>query len=315
MSEFGMPYMGSKDKIARSICMNFPQADHFYDLFGGGGSITHCMMLTNKKRYKHFHYNEIANGVSELFEKSINGDFSYSKFKPKWISRQEFHEKKEIDAYIRLIWSFGNNQKDYIFGENIEEYKRSMHMAVVFDEFNTLATQVLQFSKWPAIAKTIKQKRLYLRQLIEHYRITKIPECLLEFLPSKQLQELEQLRQLQELEQLERLQRLQQLQQLEPKLFITALDYRDVKIEPNSVVYCDIPYKNTAEYLREFDHNDFYQWADTRSFPVFISEYSIDDKRFKCVYAVDKRSQLSPKKELNAPDKVEKLYWNQVKLT
>jgi hypothetical protein len=301
MSEFGMPYMGSKDKIARSICMNFPQADHFYDLFGGGGSITHCMMLTNKKRYKHFHYNEIANGVSELFEKSINGDFSYSKFKPKWISRQEFFEKKEIDAYIRLIWSFGNNQKDYIFGENIEEYKRSMHMAVVFDEFNTLATQVLQFSKWPAIAKTIKQKRLYLRQLIEHYRITKLPECLLEYLPSKQLQQLEQL------------QRLQRLQRLQPKLFITALDYREVKIKPSSVVYCDIPYKNTSEYLKEFDHESFLDWAASQPHPVYISEYNINDDRFEVVYDIQKRSELSSNKYVG--NKTEKLYWNRVKLT
>lgn len=118
-----------------------------------------------------------------------------------------------------------------------------------------------------------------------------------------------------ELDELRLEEQLQQLERLQPKLTITAVDYRDVKIEPNAVVYCDIPYKNTVGYLKEFKHDDFYQWAATRSFPVFISEYQIDDKRFKCVYEIDKRSNLSPKKELNAPDKVEKLYWNQVKLT
>ena len=40
MSNFGIPYMGNKSDIVASIAMNFPKADNFYDLFGGGGSIS-----------------------------------------------------------------------------------------------------------------------------------------------------------------------------------------------------------------------------------------------------------------------------------
>ena len=45
---------------------------------------------------------------------------------------------------------------------------------------------------------------------------------------------------------------------------------------PNSTVYCDIPYKGTGGYqLGGFDHDRFYEWADSRDFPVFISEYAM----------------------------------------
>lgn len=34
---FGMPYQGSKNKLAKDIIEQMPPAEHFYDLFGGGG--------------------------------------------------------------------------------------------------------------------------------------------------------------------------------------------------------------------------------------------------------------------------------------
>ena len=34
---YGLPYMGSKNKIAEDIISLFPAAENFYDLFAGGG--------------------------------------------------------------------------------------------------------------------------------------------------------------------------------------------------------------------------------------------------------------------------------------
>ena len=302
MSNFGIPYMGSKSKIVASIAMMFPKAEHFYDLFGGGFSVTHYMLEHKTNRYSHFHYNEIKSDVVELVKRSINGDFNYEKFKPEWISSDEFNARKKDDAYIRCIWSFGNNQKCYLFGE-IEPYKKSMHMAVVFDEFDALSSEVFGFEKWPTYVKTIKQKRYYLWQKIEYYRTTKIPKILHQFIDAEKLQQLKQLKQLQQL------QELQQLQQLE-RLHLTSLDYRKVEIQPNSIVYCDIPYQGTADY-GEFNHKEFFDWAATRAFPVYISEYNISDNRFKLVYDIDKRPMLKSNRITKM--KSEKMYWNQVK--
>jgi len=328
MSQYGIPYMGSKAGIIASIAMNFPRAKHFYDLFGGGFSVTHYMLKNKANRYQHFHYNEIKSDIVDLIRRAIGGEYSYKRFKPAWISREDFLKKKDTDAYVRVCWSFGNNQKNYMFGRDIESYKKSMHQAVVFGEFDELAKEVLGFDVWPSVAKTIKHRRFYLRQKIEFYRNTKIPKVFYQSLPEKQLQKLErlepleQLQKLQQLEQLERLQQLQQLEQLErlqklenssipfQQLNFSSMDYRDVKIEKDSIVYCDIPYKSTSPY-GEFDHEQFFDWAATRPFPVYISEYQIDDSRFKLVYEIDKRPMFKNTDKITKI-KQEKLYWNGV---
>jgi len=42
---YGLPYLGSKNKIAEDIITLFPKADNFYDLFAGGCAITHALMV------------------------------------------------------------------------------------------------------------------------------------------------------------------------------------------------------------------------------------------------------------------------------
>ncbi|MEI6422639.1 MAG: hypothetical protein WCP55_10500 [Lentisphaerota bacterium] len=307
--------MGSKAQVIASIAMNFPPAEHFYDLFGGGFSVTHFMLQKKSNRYTHFHYNEINADIVDLVTRSINGDFNYNKFLPPWVSREDFFAKKDHDAYIRCLWSFGNSQSGYLFSDDIESYKKSMHMAVVFNEFDNVANAVFGFLAWPKNIDSIFKKRIYLRQKIEHYRVTNsIPKILYPYIKQlerleqlERLQQLEQLEQLQQLERLQRLQQLQQLQQLE-RLHTTACDYRNVDIQPNSVVYCDIPYKDTKSYLNDFDHKTFLDWAASRPFPVFISEYNISDPRFKLIYSIDKRPLFNQTTKI-CKMKSEKLYW------
>ena len=298
---YGIPFMGSKSDIIASLALNFPSADNFYDLFGGGFSVTHYMLKNKSHKHKTFFYNEIDSSIVDLVTKAIKGDFDYNKFKPEWISREDFFRRID-DPYVRLIWSFGNNQKTYIFSREIEPYKKSMHMAVVFSEFDSLAKKVFRLDAWPKNISSIRNRRLYLRGIIEHYRKTKFPDILRSFLNQKQLEQLERL---------ERLEQLQQLQQLQ-QLHFSSLDYRQVNILPNSIVYCDIPYKNTASYLLSFNHTEFFDWAATRDFPVYFSEYSIEDKRFECVYSIGKSVKLSQQGCTKERDDLsrEKLYWN-----
>jgi len=59
-----------------------------------------------------------------------------------------------------------------------------------------------------------------------------------------------------------------------PKVACHNLDYREVVIPENSVVYCDPPYEGTEGYGNKFDHTAFWEWVRTREFPVFVSERS-----------------------------------------
>jgi len=55
-------------------------------------------------------------------------------------------------------------------------------------------------------------------------------------------------------------------------------DYSDVELDTGSLVYCDIPYKSsTKRYAVEFDHQEFYAWAQTKALEghtVLVSEYA-----------------------------------------
>ena len=131
----GIPYMGSKRKLARPIVdyiiANNPKAIYFYDLFGGGGAIN--FEALKRKQFKKVFYNELNTGVCELLKK-IRTDGVTPEFY-KWVSRDEFDTHKNDDTWygglLATCWSFGNNQKGYLFGAKIEEDKRLLHEVVV----------------------------------------------------------------------------------------------------------------------------------------------------------------------------------------
>ena len=285
MANYGIPYMGSKDSIIHKIAPLFPAADHFYDLFGGGFSVSHFMTLHHAGKYKRIFYNELKSYVVELVRDAIAGKFNYNAFKPKWISREEFKENKDKCAYTRLIWSFGNDQRSYLFSEENEINKKSLHNAVVFNEFDALAIKHLGIDLFP-VHLSIRGRRLLCRDIIV-----------------KRKGELQQLERLQQLEQLERLQQLQQLQQLE----LSSKSYDEIKILPGSVVYCDPPYKGTRGYLTAFDHEKFWDWVRRQVEPVFVSEYSAPED-FKVLMALHKKTRLSGKGATDAP--AEKIFGN-----
>jgi hypothetical protein len=314
VAEYGLPYQGSKTNIIGEIAKLFPRADHFYDLFGGGFSATHYMLVNRRKSFKHFHYNEIRAGMCELISDAIAGKYNYKVFKPDWISRDRFFAEKETSAYIKIIWSFGNNGEGYLFGKDLEEQKRSMHMAVVFDEFDSWFIDTFGIKKWP-MGLGIKARRLFLKTILRHKMGQRVDLQRLERLQQleqlEQLQRLERLQQLEQLQQLERLERLQQLEQLQQleRLELTNLDYRKVIIKPNSVIYCDIPYQGTADYGNTFSHKDFFDWAHEQANPVFISEYDIKDQRLHLIKKINHRSTFSSGGDKNIAV-VEKVYGN-----
>ena len=128
---YGIGYQGSKNRIAKYIIGVLPSGERFVDLFAGGCSITHCAMLSGK--YNRFLANDIDVRIPQTFKDAIEGKFANER---RWISRDDFFKLKESDMYARLCFSFGNNQKDYMYSTNIEPYKKACHYAIVFDEWD-----------------------------------------------------------------------------------------------------------------------------------------------------------------------------------
>ena len=89
-------------------------------------------------------------------------------------------------------------------------------------------------------------------------------------------------------------------------LQISNLDYMDVKIKPGSVIYCDIPYRNTAEYKYPFNHDEFYDWCMLHKGHIFISEYNMPNDRFRIVWQKLKRCTMSS--ACNSKVAIEKIY-------
>ena len=162
------------------------------------------MISHHSKKYKHFYFNELETTTVELIEDAIAGKYNYNVFKPEWITREMFEQRKDKCAYTRIIWSFANMQKGYLFAKEIEDYKRSLHNAVVYNEWDDNAVKFLEIRKWPDHL-SIRGRRLMSRSIIVRKNGGQFGNRQLE-----QLERLELLQRLERLEQLEQLQRLEQ---------------------------------------------------------------------------------------------------------
>lgn len=60
-------------------------------------------------------------------------------------------------------------------------------------------------------------------------------------------------------------------------VIFTQGSYGSCELPNNSLIYCDIPYKNTTKYsVGNFDHNEFYKWAENKQsegHEILVSEY------------------------------------------
>lgn len=45
---YGVPYKGSKNRLAKDLIDVLPAGKRLVDLFGGGGAISHCAVLSDK---------------------------------------------------------------------------------------------------------------------------------------------------------------------------------------------------------------------------------------------------------------------------
>lgn len=304
MAKFGIPYMGSKSKLALDLIGAMPTGRRFVDLFGGGFAMSHCACLSG--RFEEVYYNDINPLLVPLIQDAIDGKYSYDVFKPKFITREEFFEKKDTCGYVKYLWSFSNAGKTYMFGRHIEDIKRKAHDYVVFDIFDAELEDYIGKGRLTKTDTT--GRRLEFSKLVREHKATLKEKV--------SLKPLERLQQLERLEQLGGLQRLQQLEHDRGNLFgnnvkltLNTGNYTDYEYQEGDVVYCDIPYENTRGYNKEdyFDHKAFYSWALTRDYPIYISSYELPEGFF-CFFEKERRCLMNG--GMSTSYKTEKLFTN-----
>jgi len=294
----GIPYMGSKrkhaDKLIDKILELKPNAKYFYDLFGGGGAMSFAALQKGMTVFYNEKQTDLVRLMEYVFECVNNPKSEYGIFPTEYyrfIDRDDFmrlkNESGVFAQFARICYSFGNNQRTYLFNKELDGIKMLSHNVVVFRDAESLRVlrDILGVELSLSDAKTINGRRLDFRKTIRK---------------SMRL-DLQQLQQLQQLERLERLERLEQ------KITFTNLDYRDVKITTpidETIVYLDPPYRGTEKYIEGIDHDELDEFFRSLPYLAFMSEYNAP---FNCILDIKTTSTLSDKVRSS---KIERLYVN-----
>lgn len=345
--KYGLPYKGSKNKLAERIVRLLPKRTHLVDLFCGGCAVSHAALLMGK--YEHIHINDINWMCPTLFIDALNGKYNDEN---RWISREDFFRLKDTDPYVAVVWSFGNNLRDYLYSKEIEPLKKAIHYAMFFSDYS-LGKELghdLSFidpiqdlqKRYLAVKHYFNRLGHFQQQSFEsggrisgcsqqkHWNGS-TPICRIGG-GRKDLPRLETMERLTNIRQScntwnvstgcrnskkknHRTSRARRANrtgciacntesgstvcpdirgQILP-ITSSVLDYEEVAIPEDSVIYCDIPYEDTNVYNKAegFDYERFYQWCERQTQPVFISSYQMPEDRFDCIEDFTHRSTLS----------------------
>lgn len=167
---YGVPYMGSKNKISQWLIDKLPSSEVFVDLFAGGCAVTHAAIKSVK--YQEYIINDIG-PAPDLFIDAIHGKY---KDETRWISREDFFRLKDVDPYVKYCWSFGNQGRQYLYGKELEPWKKALHYARVFDDYSLLKAMGINTTdasrQW-VVAHKDEAKQAYIKwYLLEFFNVT-----------------------------------------------------------------------------------------------------------------------------------------------
>jgi hypothetical protein len=221
----------------------------------------------------------------------------------RWISHEDFNKNKgKGDLLIDLCFSFGNNwRKGYAYAKDIEPFKKALHYAVLLKDYSLLSELINIDLKPLETIKSIDERYSVIKKIVgQNSKNIQLENF-------NRLQHLERLVRLGELNSYERLNTLNNIKECKSDIHPTSLSYDQVDIKPNSVIYCDIPYKATAKYNDvDFDYEKFYDWCLQQTQPIFISEYDMPSGDFICIASKSKTCSLCATN--NSVKSIEKLF-------
>lgn len=310
--KYGLPYKGSKNRLAERIVRLLPRRTNLVDLFCGGCAVSHAALLMGK--FKHIYINDINWMCPTLFMDALQGKYAND---TRWISREDFFRLRDTDPYVAMVWSFGNNMRDYLYSKEIEPLKKAIHYALFFSDYS-LAKELghdLSFidpitdmqQRYRAVKQYFSQFAHFQQQSFEggenqrdwkRWSVSKRAPSFKKKIYKRpwEVQHRERTNCVAQMQYQERLHSMPRVAWGGGNLPITpsVLSYEQVVIPPDSVIYCDIPYKGTNIYngVEDFDYERFYTWAESQNAPVFISSYQMPTDRFDCIEEFTHRSTL-----------------------
>ena len=302
---YGLPYQGSKNRIAKRLVDALPAAPVLYDVFCGGCAVTHAAMLSGK--YSRFVVNDRRGWLPAAFQKAIHGGYAHE---DRWISREDFKRLRSTDAYAAMCFSFGNDYRSYMYARPLERYKRALHYAIFWRDFapwRELCPETADaLAAGLAPIEDRKQRRIQAGHfIVESLKAQLAAETLtLDILDKPIYRQIRRatsnsLQSLGCLERLERLLSLERLESLPNTLTAYSMDYREMRFDEPGIIYCDPPYMSGyakgKEYGCEFDAEAFYSWCEAQKLPVYISEYQMPEERFVCIAEWDKVTTIAAK--------------------
>ena len=302
---YGLPYQGSKNRIAKRLVDALPPAPVLYDVFCGGCAVTHAAMLSGK--YQRFVINDRRDWLPDAFRKAIHGGYAHE---DRWISREEFERLRSTDAYAAMCFSFGNDYRSYMYARPLERYKRALHYAIFWRDFAPWAALCPETAGALAAGLAPIEDRKQRRVQAGHFIVESLKQQLSAGTLSPDILEKPIYRQIRRatsnslqslgcLERLERLLSLERLESLPDTLTAYSMDYREMRFDEPGIIYCDPPYMSGyakgKEYGCEFDAEAFYSWCEAQKLPVYISEYQMPEERFVCIAEWDKVTTIAAK--------------------
>jgi site-specific DNA-adenine methylase len=231
----------------------------FYDLFGGGGAITAETLLRGYKTV----YNEIDEVIctaikiiKEHTAEQIAAQIDYTK--------PMTGEVALMAKYLQVIQIWSRTQ---ITPEMFQVYNFLLGKS----EHSIMLKRIMGQSKYDKMLTVIKanptnsiyKRLLLIRKIFLAYRLVD------EFAPFHNRAIFEYM-------------------ENSDNLTIYNKSYEYVDITGDPIIYCDIPYINTAtSYIDEshnmsFNHEQFYKWVDSQPYPIFISEFTAPSK-YECI--------------------------------
>lgn len=321
---YGIVYLGSKEKILHLVKYIFEREykkEYMIDLFCGGLSVS----AYGVKRSK---FNVLANDLNKytiaLYKAVVENKTDDRIYK--WVSKYGFDyiqdHPEEFDpwyvGFVINMWSFGCDQKSYLYARDIEDRKHALFNAIVDDDFSLIeADDIFSGLYIPEKIRNIEYRKHPEKRVLFMNYFHNFIENLFDEERKEKLRKLNQIVSLSLMEHLEDIKKIDF-----NKIEFTSLDwescYNSIPKETleKSFIYCDPPYEGKKKYMagRSFDYDRFWNWFRNCPYPVYVSSYDApeDIKPINFDFKIQLLDNGDRKREEKKPKKTvqENIYWN-----